>query len=362
VIEIATPDFTSPQDVVSINRFPVSFRSYKMENGVELWLPRGISRMELNGCWRIYFTHAEGVCPDSVYDTGRNPLDSLKVAWHKLVSLYESHKSTLTLDKRPRNPGVVRDPLMDTGVTGVVVVRDSRDGRKAISVHARQSVDTHDERSAHRHWFCGSVSEFRYEEDPEYWQGRIERMICEAVAVRRYFNYLVSVGNRPSEILKYRDVPLEFRRQPYKVPNILLEDLFNSYSLPPDQVYGKMGRGGNQVQRAVELQNRDLRKPYPKTYLNGFSISLSPHEVDGETVYLPRALSRTPTGWMLRIRHRDGFFIDEYEDSPGQESAFDSLSGAWEYLISQYRNLECVRERSHVPSEPLLDTGMSSVN
>lgn len=356
-------DLSLEQGQISINGFPVYFRPQIFSDGEILYVPRGLSRMPLNKAWRIYFSHKEGTKTDTVYDLNGSLKESLQRAWCQLVDLMESATSTLKLDLRPRTPGVKRMPFMDTGVTGVSIIRSQKDDAKVIEVHSKQSLEGENQARLHRHVTLGRISESRYLSDPNQCQAQFERAIVNAVAVRRYFRHLVSTARRPDALINYSDVPTEFRNELYDLPDIRLGDLFASYVTIFDPEKRTPKESEDDGLKAAALQEMSLLDPVEETELNGFPIQFRKGTIAGIEVNIPKDMHRTADRWCIRIRirHKDGMLKDDIEDGRFQSHPTESLQEAWAYLISLYRELTPPASSSKRRKDSLIDTGLKDV-
>lgn len=121
-------DFSEEPLPRSINGFPVSFRSMVLPDDRTVWVPRGISRNQFSHCWRLYVVHEAGLLTTNIYDNG-DPVRSLHEAYNLLIGSLEGVISRFDVDRRQRVPGFERDPLIDTGFTGVTVGRSVRSGK-----------------------------------------------------------------------------------------------------------------------------------------------------------------------------------------------------------------------------------------
>jgi hypothetical protein len=359
--DVTIPDFTQPLSQVSINGFPIFFREYVLKSGQTLYVPRGISRQIDVKAWRIYFSEANGIQKDVVYDNDHTPLESLGEAWSSMVSMMLNCTSILRMDRRTRVPGPGRTPEMDPGITGVQIVRRTIEDRKVIEVHTKQSLESDDEINRHRQYYVGGISEVRFFDDPERWQVEFERMVIRAVAVRRYFQSLVARSERPDEIITFDDVPNPVRLQPYSMPKIRLDDLFASYVSIYDPAQTDNSNEAD-VLLAVMLQQNDLLSPLANTRLNGFSIRFNRTIIDNIPVFLPTGLYRAPGEWRLRVSHKGGVFADSIPDDPGQAHPIESLKESWQYLVSTYRALTPPPVKIKKVGDPLINTGVEGVN
>lgn len=224
------PDFTRPQSEISINGFPVRFRKENLDGKTILWVPRRISRNDQSKGWRILINHEDGQLALWEPDEGREPLESLRTAWKRMVAELGQLKSTITNMRRPRNRGPSRIPALDSGVDGVLIVRSKpRPGRsKAVGVSLYQWLLNDDGKQISKGLRIFSISESKFLKDPAGAQRRFNQALCIATAIRRKYLEAVAAGGTPDELvtrsdLKKSDVP----KKPAKA--MALSELFDSF-------------------------------------------------------------------------------------------------------------------------------------
>jgi len=105
---------------------------------------QGISRNEPSQFWRIHLVHENELLTANIYDDGRTAQDSLADAYAMLMEAAQGLVSRFVVDRRSRVPGSEREPLIDTGMTGVTVSRSVRQNRKCVVVVAHQMVASTD--------------------------------------------------------------------------------------------------------------------------------------------------------------------------------------------------------------------------
>lgn len=353
-------DFTKRPDTLSINGFPVHFRRHEFQDGGVLWVPKGISRIEHARSWRIQVAHEEGTFVDNEQDNNQHPALSLAKAFTVLEKALQNGVSMFKVDTRINPPGSPRDPLLDTGFTGVTISRSVRRGQKALVVAADQSVEQTNGKIAHSPRYIGAITDRdvqRADVDP---QEKLTELLTKAVAVRRYYNAQRAKGIYPAMPYRYSDVPATFRRQPVELPQIDVYDLFDSYFVIPRPVQPAT-TGGDPAALVAKLQASDLTQPQKYCYLNGRFIRFAPTELDGRTFYLPKQLYRSQNQWRIKLPHRDGWFCDAIHDSEFGADPEASLKEAWQYLVSLFREYEPPTERIKSVQEPLLAAGVARV-
>jgi len=182
-------DFTKPVKRTNVNGFPIRFRKDRLSDECILWVPQRITRNLQSKGWRIIINHADGQLRMWEGDLGRSPLESLQAAWRNLYNQLMSLKTPITMERRRTLPGRKRNPAIDTGVDGVLIVRHkARNGRsKAISVRIIQRIA--DAKSVSRPVPVDTfhVSESKYIESPETSQMRFINGLCLASALRAHY-------------------------------------------------------------------------------------------------------------------------------------------------------------------------------
>lgn len=181
-----TPDFTVPVPRTSINGFPVRFREDRLSDLLTLYVPQRITRNRQSQGWRILINHADGQLKLREPDAGRTPLEWLNAAWVQLVENLNGLPSPIRVQRRRSLPGRSRDPIIDTGVDGVLIVRHkARDGRsKAIGIQMIQRLTSTTATSRPSHIRVFSLSESMCLESPRECQARFEKGLCLATAIR----------------------------------------------------------------------------------------------------------------------------------------------------------------------------------
>ncbi|WP_342632783.1 hypothetical protein [Marinobacter alkaliphilus] len=255
-----------------------------------------------------------------------------------------------------------RDPLVDSGVTGVGIGRVSRDGYKVVVVTTLVSVKSPGGQVRSTHYYAGAVSE-RIETGIASAQQQFEELVRKAIYVRRYYNQIRSEGRFPAKIPRYEDVPPEILEQTVTVPDHLdIVEIMDSFEATPWLPVVKT-TGGDPVKLAVALQAHDLRQPHRNVYLNGFHLRFIERTVEGVTLYLPNELYRARGEWRTRIFHADGIEVDTVSDADTVGGWYDSLSEAWVYLISELRRLTAPAAENRRPAgNTILETGIRAVN
>lgn len=331
-------DFLSEPETQSINGFPVTFRPITLEDGTTLWVPRGISRNRPLGAWHVYVGHEEGTYQNTIFYQN-DIVASLQVAYRDLVDVLTSNRSRFSVDRRNKSPGCERNPLIDTGVTGVVISRNTPENRKVISIHCAQQIRIPNGRVISTQYYAVGINEHRFLSDPHGASVLFHEALKKSVYVRRYYNHLRSQGEHPSARIYFEDVPLSIRRQSIDVPDFDLAELVDSFVAIP-KPFKPHTTGGDPSALAVQLQALDLQMPQKIVWLNGFHLRFRPTEVEGHRLYLPKELYRARGEWRIRIYHEEGIWEDAVEDSPGASDCTVALTNAWTYLISQLRALE----------------------
>jgi len=351
--------FLEPQEDQSINGFPLSFRAIQLEDGTVVWVPRGISRNAEARLWRIYVASEDGLFTENIPDN-RSSLDALETAYKKLTRVLEVGVSRYAVDKRKRAPGKQRDPVIDTGFTGVVISRSAKENRKVVHISALQAIKGASGGPKMRNRYLGGISEKSFEEDPEGQQRKLNNLLKEAIAVRRYYRQQRGLGIYPEHPFGIEDVPEDILRQPAQLPDLSIEEILDSFAIIP-RVLTPKTTGGNPEALAAKLQAFSLYEPHKPVRLEGRYIRFYDSVFGGRVIYKPKQLFRVRNGWRIKIDHRDGYFNDLVSDDEFGGDSDKSLHAAWQYLISNYRALELPEEGRRASSSPLLDTGLSNV-
>lgn len=357
-------DFAQPQSTIAVNGFPLSFRPVTLAEDSVVWVPRGISRNEPGKCWRVYAVGEEGVIEDNFADAEHDssPLASLKSAYRSLTNHHQCSTSRFVVDNRARSPGFERDPLIDSGVSGVFVSRSSRKDYKIINVVAQVTMqDSHGDLS-YQNYYAGGISERSAPTSQGAQQQQFESLIQRAVVVRRYYNQLRSNGLYPRKVITYDDVPDAIRQQPVTIPDHLdLVEILDSYVV---REWTPVIRttGGDEVKLTVELQNHNPASPHKNVWLNGFQLKFKRGVHEGRTLYLPRYLYRARGEWRIRIIHKDGIALEAVSDEEAGGWT-ESLNQAWTFLFSELRQLVAPEPSTkRYARNELLDTGIRLAN
>lgn len=221
-------DFTQPQEPLVLHGFPLYFRCVRLSDAEVYWVPRGISRNEASRGWRIWLRHKTGTFTLFVGDKGEHRSASLRRAWDHLDEAMSRYTPYERADHRERTQGKARLPVIDTGVTGVTVARETnRKAYRGLSVVVVQMV-IEDGQPVSKTRSQGSISWAAFDADPVAAQRKFENALEKAVAIRRYNNFLVAENQRPPTPLSYADVPKHIRDLPFDT-DLAIEDLFASF-------------------------------------------------------------------------------------------------------------------------------------
>jgi hypothetical protein len=298
-------DFRKPQSTQSINGFPITFRPVVLANGNTLWVPRGISRNDDAKCWRLYVAHQKGLFTAYVFDS-HSPLASLELAYSRLAGGLREGVSQFIVDKRYKNPGKERDPMIDTGFTGVTISRSVRDNKKLVVITSRQALSGPGGERKFPVVYVGSVSELKMDKDPIGEERRFYALLKEAVAIRRFHRHLRSTGvNQPDKVF-YSDVPQDIRDRPVKLPGLDLYAIMDSFIVAPEYKVQKT-TGGDAGVLAARLQSADLTKRQPDVFLEGRRIKFYETGFKGRRFYMPSHISRARDHWRLKVPTADGW-------------------------------------------------------
>ncbi|EAZ98135.1 hypothetical protein [Marinobacter sp. ELB17] len=349
-------DFTQPQATQSISGFPVTFREVILPGRAPVWVPRGISRHPLGASWRLYVVHEGGLITTKVEDDPC-PLSSLSRAFALLVESLEGVVSRFVVDKRNRGLGFERDPLIDTGYTGVVLSRTSKPAGKRVEVSAMQMVRLPDGRIDSRNFYAGSIKEESVMDDPVGQSTRLHELIRKAVAARRYYNRQRSLGVYSTAAYKYLEVPDDIRRQHVEAPDLDIVAIMDSFIVVPRERRPKTTFGDPDA-LAARLQARDLTEPHADVWLEGRNVKFYKRLVEGRTFFIPTGLYRARGEWRVRVIHTEGVFSDSVPDADCEGCMLTGLREAWTYLVSLYREYPATTGRDKPVKHPLLDTGI----
>lgn len=349
-------DFTQPQPPRSINGFPITFRQVVID-GQDYWVPRGLSRYPQLPGWRLCVAHQDGTEQSYVKDDSGKPVQSLELAYERLISTFEGTLSPFVVDKRSRLPGLGRDPLLDTGFTGVLISRQASKGQKRIVVTVGLTTPTKQGNVEGRRMYVGCISESVFLSTPRAMERHLSTLLGKAVAIRRYYNRLRSRGHSIHKPIPFADVPDDILAQPHTLPNLDLAEIFDSYCVPSSQT-GRFTTQGDPGALAARMQSWDLRQKNPAVYLEGRNVKFREVNVEGHTLYLPRGLYRARNEWRVRVTHTEGVFSDSMRDTG---DLHENLNQAWKYLVSLFRSLPSPGERATPVKAPILDTGVGRV-
>ncbi|WP_138437840.1 hypothetical protein [Marinobacter shengliensis] len=359
-------DFKTPQETLSINGFPITFRPVKLADNTQVWVPRGISRNEVSLCWRIYVVSEHELYTRNVHDSehGYSAEATLSAAFDLMQAFLSGAVSRFVVDQRERTEGIERDPLVDSGVTGVVVSRSTRNGYKTVPVTTNYSLRDSSGRVRNMNYYVGSISERADGLGRSDQQQKFQDSLRKAIDVRRFYNRLRSQGIYPTTHLRHEDVPADIKRMPVDLPDYLdIEEILDSYMATPWTPIAKT-TGGDPEALAAQLQKRDLSTPHKQVYLNGFGLRFHRRTYEGKTLYLPKELYRARGEWRVRIFCVDRIFTDAVTDEECEHDIDAALHSAWTLLISEIRQSEApvVPENYRPAKIALLETGIRAVS
>lgn len=330
-----------------------------MASGEVLWVPRGISRNDVSRCWRVYAVSEQGVFACNVSDSEHDysEIASLRQAYKLLIESHNQNTSRFQVDRRKRSPGNERDPLVDSGYTGVMISRNSRKGYKEIAVSSQITIQNPNGSLKHSTFYSGSVSEAARITEPEYQQQKLEFLIHSAVVVRRYYNRLRSNGEYPAGPLRLEDVPNDIRLAPVVIPKRLdVTAILDSYVVREWKPTVRT-TGGDPGKLVAALQAHHPEIPYKRILLNGFQIRFIESVAEGQTFYLPKSVYRARGCWRLRIIHRHGIYQDEFTDDNHSRDMLRSLLAAWCSFFAELLHLEAPEPNTRwYATNALLDT------
>lgn len=350
-------DFKKPQKNLSINGFPITFRKTRLSCGAPVWVPRGISRNNDAECWRILLMHEKGEFSDYEFDHGE-PLKSLARAYERLLDEIQNAVSRFSVDSRKRPPGAGRDPLIDTGFTGVSISRSIRENKKRVVVTSHQMTRNFSGKAVAKGHYMGSISEEALIEDPASEEKRFFELLKKAVAIRRFYNKQRSLGIYEKMTYLYDQVPDDIKEQPVELPNLDIQAIMDSFLVIPGPITPRT-TGGDPDALVNRLKTIDLTSPQDPFYLKGRYIRFHKNLVEGRKLWIPRPLFRVNDHWRIKLCHNDGWFCDSVFDADYGDCLMSSLQKAWEYLLSLYLTYEPRKEGAKKAlSEPWLCTGI----
>lgn len=193
--------FRNPQPEVCISGFPMTFRRTIIDGDVIMWTPRGFSRHGKVHAWRFKRAHSRGSVRAYCSDNLDDPETSLKRLWVKACTMLAGLDCPTTSLKAPLSSGRTRDPVLDTGITGVSIQQRRCPSSREFSVFIatlqrlkRQDGD-HDS-----HYECiRNFSAKKFYQAPEGEQAEFDDALTLAAMVRYEYNQRVSNGQRPCE-------------------------------------------------------------------------------------------------------------------------------------------------------------------
>ncbi len=193
--------FRQPQPEVCIAGFPMTFRRVMLGDNTALWAPRGFSRHGKARAWRFKRNHTHGSISAYCSDQTDDPEESLKRLWVRACQKLAEVQCPTTSLTAPASSLRARDPLLDTGITGVSIQqrRCPFSGEFSIFIAVLQRL-----RAAngdhYSHYECiRNVSAKKFRQNPSSEQADFDEALVTAAMIRFEYNYWITVGARPSE-------------------------------------------------------------------------------------------------------------------------------------------------------------------
>jgi len=353
-------DFLEPQGTLSVNGFPLPFRPLMLDSGITAYVPKGISRNPEARCWRVYMSHEDGLISQSVGDKDHaSEMASLTAATNLLIDALQGRISRFKTDCRARAQGPEKDPVIDSGHTGVLISRTASAGNKAIVVTVQQTIAPPNRPLNHSHLYVGRIPESAVLEGGA--QARLNHLLRKAISIRRVYNRFRSEGGHPSDFLRHKNVPDDILKTPVQMPNLDVCEIMDSFIVKP-RPFVPRTTGGDPEALSVTLQQQSLLSPLSSCWLNGHELKFRETLVEGSRFFLPKQLFRARGRWRVRVYHSEGIFDDSVMDEEFGGDLNQSLPIAWTYLVSTLRNLDAREFSQKTINIPLLDTGVAGAS
>ncbi|KXS53984.1 MAG: hypothetical protein AWU57_1621 [Marinobacter sp. T13-3] len=230
-----------------------------------------------------------------------------------------------------------RDPILDTGIPGVVISRSIKRGGKLLVVSAAFRFQSASGKPTPTMRYAGSIRETVFQKKPGMAHTRFAMALRDAWAIRRYAEQFYERDDYPSRRLHITDVPRDIIDNTPVPPPMDLETLFASYDVPTVEQPAPIDTLLDPEQLAVRLQGQPLSQPIPPVTLNGHRLTFHSLYVFGRRVYVPEQMGRGRDHWWLTVHTPTGPVRDEIYDEDCGDDPDHSLREAWLYLISLLR-------------------------
>ncbi len=225
-----------------------------------------------------------------------------------------------------------RDPLLDTGIPGVIVSRAVKKGCKRVVVSAafqiKQTVGTPE--SVMR--YVGSLFEGALADNPDEAYRRFSGFLRKAMAIRRYAETFYAQEAYPTVRLHFDDVPQSVVDATPEPPAMDLRAIMDSFD-PPACTPGEPEHDLD----ALALQDASLDRRRPAVTMNGHRLTFHSLVAQGVKVYVPAQMGRGRDHWWLSVATEGDPVLDEVYDADHGGDSQASLREAWLYLISLLR-------------------------
>ncbi len=193
--------FRQPQPEVCVSGFPMTFRRVVLRDNTVLWAPRGFSRHGKVRAWRFKRNHAYGSISAYASDKTDGPEESLKRLWVRVCKELPELECPTTSLTPPVSSSRIRDPLLNTGITGVSIQqrRCPFSGEFSVFIAVLQRLRAANGEH-YSHYECVrnfSVKKFKL--DPETEQSTFQESLILAAMIRHEYNAQIIEGLRPEE-------------------------------------------------------------------------------------------------------------------------------------------------------------------
>lgn len=226
-----------------------------------------------------------------------------------------------------------RDPLLDTGVPGVIVSRAIKKGQKRVVVSAAFQVGQPGGKPKPVMRYVGSLFEGALADDPLDACRRFSGFLRKAMAIRRYAESFYERGEYPASRLHFDDVPGSIVEMVPEPPIMDLRAIMDSFE--PGHASGESEADLNGL--ALTLKGYTLERRRPPIVFNGHRLTFHSLMAEGVRVFVPEQMGRGRDHWWLTVDTEDGQILEEIYDGDHGGGSQTSLREAWLYLVSLLR-------------------------
>ncbi|ABM21082.1 hypothetical protein Maqu_4231 (plasmid) [Marinobacter nauticus VT8] len=226
-----------------------------------------------------------------------------------------------------------RDPLLDTGVPGVIVSRAIKKDQKRVVVSAAFQMGQPGGKPKPVMRYVGSLFEGALADDPLDACRRFSGFLRKAMAIRRYAESFYERGEYPASRLHYDDVPGSIVEMVPEPPVMDLRAIMDSFE--PGHASGESEADLDGL--ALTLQGYTLERRRPPIVFNGHRLTFHSLMAEGVRVFVPEQMGRGRDHWWLTVDTEDGQILDEIYDGDHGGGSQTSLREAWLYLVSLLR-------------------------